>query len=248
MEQAIPISGISWLVTGLVALTAGFKVRQSSRQHPEDGALRSFMWFFIFIGLFLLSLALPHIALLSSNSSSLFRFLMTWFSHDGPPHMFLYISFAFIASTPFQLYYPKLRKPVFVFLILVGFSILVFTMINVPYYPTKFDPVSGVTFPNHHPVQEKIIDPMYSRVSFLPAILIFLFKGLPSPKRVVKIRSILFVLGMVALAIAGPLNAAADTSMEVIRANIFSLAGFLLLATGVFYRVEEVKEEKEGKI
>src|SRR3989344_8279500 len=239
----IPISGLTWLFNGAVSLLIAWRLHKTylGSQDQEKPVLKYFVLFFLNMGIFLIAIFIPHIAVFNHKYAYLFPKIMAW-AHDGPLHVFLYIAFAYIVSVPLRLYFPKIRGPYFVFIIVAGVITVAFTTYFAPQYPSRFDSSSGLTFLAHHPLVGKVTERTLAIISFAPAIIIFLIKGLPSPHKFVRIRSLLFIFGFVMMAVAGPLNAAADTAKEVLLGNTLTLIGFLFIAAGIFYKREWVEE------
>lgn len=237
----IPISGLVWFTISLILFVIGFEIRQVSfRRQEENLNLKYFMWFFIWNGIFQLLLSLPHLTLLKANTVHLFPSFMAWAYMDA--HIFLYLALAYLASIPFQLYFPKLSKPAFAFVVLGG---IVVTILNILFPNTPvFDARTGITLLNASPVVGRAI-PVLALIGFAPVALLFLIKGLPSPQRFVKIRSLLLGLGLITIIIGGPLHDYADTVFKAIVADVSSLSGYLIIASGVLYRREEELKESE---
>lgn len=237
----VPLTGISHLLDGLVFIWIALKLNKAMREDgAKDLSQKYFMGFFASTGIFQVLMGLPHFLLY--KSSELFPQAMAWAYIDG--HIFLYLALALTISVPLQLYFPsqqKLKTLIFSFFLIFGTVITFLNILN-PNTPV-FDANSGITFLNASPLIGKLI-PIIAILSWVPAGVIFIYKGIKARHdRLVFVRSMLLGVGLLMLVVFGPLHDIATTASQYLVADIFTMVGFLTMASGVFYQQKPVEEE-----
>jgi len=146
---------------------------------------------------------------------------------------FLYIAIAFFAKVTTFFIRVRWTKIVFWMVILAA---LITVFLNIIYfnYPI-FDPASGLTNWNIHPVVG-----LASTIIFVgilaPSAILFFTQGVRSRDRIVRTRSIIISIGLLSLIITSFLYYTATTLMVSLISDIFSLLSFLIIYIGVIYK------------
>lgn len=231
----LPLTGLTHTVNGVVLVLIGLKLKKDLfGSASADLAKKYFMYFFFSVGLFQLIMGLPH-AVLYFNQPA-FASVITWAYIIG--HMFLYLSLAFTVMVPLELTFPgkKIKNIYFSFIVLFGLFITYINIIrpNNPIYERE----TGITLFNADPLVGKLI-PVIVLLSWGVAALIFLYNGIKSRNnRLAMVRSSVTSLGFIFLIVGGPMHDLASTSLQFLMADILTLLGFLVLASGTLLKLQ----------
>ena len=150
----LPLTGLTHLIDGVISILLGIKLWHDLKAKKDNAAARKyFVYFFLFLGIFQLILALPHLSLYSNPSS--FPMLMTLAFIIG--HIFLYLALAFMLLVPFELYFPnkKIKYAAFLVIMILG-AFITYTNIIKPNAPV-FDIKTGITLLNADPFVGQLI-------------------------------------------------------------------------------------------
>ncbi|GEM_PF-920823 len=234
----LPLTGLTHTINGLVLALIGAKLyNDSAKEAGADPAKKYFMNFFFSFGVFQLIMGLAH-AVLYVNQSA-FAAVMNWGYIIG--HVFLYLSLAFTLMVPLELSLPgkKIKNIAFSLIAIFGLAITYINIIkpNQPFFESK----TGITFFNADPLVGKLI-PIIVLLSWGVSVLIFIYHGLKSRNnRLAMARSLVISLGLILLIVGGPLHDVAQTSLQFLMADILTLLGSLILASGTLLKLKSVE-------
>ncbi|MDO8524666.1 MAG: hypothetical protein Q7R99_03485 [bacterium] len=235
----LPLTGLTHLIDGVVSILLGIKIWHDLKTEKNSAATKKyFTYFFLFLGIFQLILALPHLSLYSNQSS--FPTLMALAFIIG--HIFLYIALAFTLLASLELYLSnkKIKYAAFSAITLLG-AFITYTNIIKPNTPI-FDTKTGITLLNANPVVGQLIL-IIVLLGWGVSAIIFIYNGI----RLYRVnnnataRNLLIALGLIFLIIGGPLHDITKKSVHYLIADLLVLIGFMLMASGVFYWTEEDK-------
>ncbi|MDP2736976.1 MAG: hypothetical protein Q8O59_04340 [bacterium] len=230
----LPLTGLTHTVNGIVLVLIGLKLKKDLLGSTSaDLAKKYFMYFFFSVGMFQLVMGLPHVVLYFNQAA--FAPVITWAYIIG--HMFLYLSLAFTVMVPLELAFPgkKIKNIYFSLIALFGLFITYINIIkpNNPIYESK----TGITLLNADPLVGKLI-PVIVLLSWGVSALIFLYNGIKSRhNRLAIVRSSVISLGFILLIVGGPMHDLARTSLQFLMADILTIFGFLVLASGTLLKL-----------
>lgn len=235
----LPLTGLTHLIDGAVSILLGIKLWHALKAEKESAvAKKYFAYFFLFLGIFQLILALPHLSLYFNPGS--FPMLMALALIIG--HIFLYIALAFTLLASLELYLSnkKIKYAAFSAITLLG-AFITYTNIIKPNNPI-FDTKTGITLLNANPAVGQLIL-IIVLLGWGVSAIIFIYNGI----RLYRINNnatacnLLIALGLIFLIMGGPLHDIAKKSVHYLIADLLVLIGFMLMASGVFYWTEEDK-------
>ena len=235
----LPLTGLTHLINGIVSILLGIKLWSDLKVEKENVATKIyFVYFFLFLGIFQIIMALPHLSLYSNPGS--FPMLMTLAFIIG--HIFLYLALAFTLLASFKLYSSnkKIKYVIFVVITLLG-SFITYTNIIKPNTPI-FDTKTGITLLNANPAVGQLILIIVLLGWGVPAIML-IYNGIKLRRGSdnTLARDLLIALGLIVLIIGGPLHDIARKPLHYLIADLLLLIGFMLMASGVFYRAKKGK-------
>lgn len=192
--------------------------------------------FFLFMCIFMLIMFLPHV-LINTKWSGYFPLYMAYGYVFG--HIFMYLSMLQIIRLFFSIV-PRLNDKDG---LITGFGILyavAMTVINavtmIGGVQPQFDNELGVTLFNAHPVVAAGIG-IYAAATIMPATILMLINGFTNPGA--RIRSFLLGGGLLIIAVGGPIHDSARTANVYALADVLTIIGLIVCATGVVYRMEQ---------
>ena len=225
--RIIPITGITHFIDGVILVGVGLMLLRHAQSKLETVSTAfHFSIFFLAIGVFQMLMGVPHLTLF--GPADLFPMSMNWGFIDG--HIFLYASLAFFVLVPTKIFFPKLGRIPFWIIAAFGSWITLVNIFN-PGAPV-FDYSTGITFLNVHPSVGMLI-PIIAIVSWIPAAILFAVQAFRSHDPLVRRRGILFAVGLAIITFAGPLHDISRSAISFLAADIFTMAGFLIMVGGV---------------
>lgn len=235
----LPLTGLTHLVDGIISILLGIKLWRDLKIKTEKESIvarKYFVYFFSLLGIFQLMLALPHLSLYSNPSS--FPMLMTSAFIIG--HVFLYLALAFMLLVPFELYFlnKKIKYAVFSVIALFG-TFITYTNIIKPNTPV-FDTKTGITLLNTDPAVGQLIL-IIVLLGWGVSATMFIYNGIKLRRgsNNAIVRDLLIASGLIVLIMGGPLHDIAKKPVHYLIADLLLLVGFILMASGVFYRTKK---------
>lgn len=234
-EGHFPVSAANWLLIGLITLWIALRLFFSGK---KDFQLRVFGLFFFLFSLFILMMAVAHLPLfLFHENHELFEQTMHLGYAIG--HIFLYLSFAVFIQLPLQWIAPHFKNLGSAFFLLLGgvTTTLNFLLPSLP----EFSHATGVTLLNVSPLVGKLVA-LNVVLAWVPAGIYFIVKGARSHEKNVRWRAMLLGIGLIVATIGGPLHDISQQAMMFLVADIVVLAGIVIVASGVMYKIQEQYE------
>ena len=234
----VPISGLMNFIKGPILLIAGIMIiMRAQKRHEHRAVFAHFAFFFIFHGIFLLTIALPHLLVIQGRGD-LFPTIQSWAIVEG--HFFLYLSMAFFLLASIEFFHPRAAWVAFWAIFIFGIIITWFTII---FPPTPiFDAATGTTLNNFDQRMGWLI-PIISTLSFAPAFIIFLVQVFKLTASIARTRALILAIGTILTLISGPLHAISKTPFQFLGANLLVFIGNIFLAIAVLLTSpEEIKE------
>lgn len=225
-----PLTGFVHTIDGIIVIVIASKLwRDLASRQSTNSAKTYFLYFFITVGIFQIIMGLTHLILYIN--AGMFAEVMTWGYIIG--HVFLYLSLALALMVPLELLFPG-KKIKYYASILIGLFGLGITYINIikPNHPV-YESSTGITFFNADPTVGKLI-PIIVLLSWGVAVIMFVINGIKSRRnRIVLVRSLVISVGFIIIIVGGPLHDVAQTSVQFLIADILTILGFLVLASGI---------------
>lgn len=206
--------------------------------HDENGGTQQAKLlhnFFLYMAVFFVFMFLPH-ALLGYRPE-LFPLAMALGYVIG--HVFMYLGFINILRLFFSIV-PRLNDKdglAVVLGLVAAIGITVFTAITMIWgMQPEFDDRNGITLFNTHASIGTAIA-LFSAVTVVPTAILMIMNGIAN--RTTRVRSFLLGGGLLLLMAGGPLYDLAKNVELYLLADIVTVLGLILIASGVAYRIEE---------
>ena len=209
------------MATSAIFLLAGGYSVYKSWQKEKDELLQYFAIFFVGYGIMHALLSLG--ALFSSSNSFIAGVLYVI------AHFFLFTTTAFFLRLPLRFFLPQLEKPFF-YIVLAGAFLATIALLQEIPLPF-FD--NGITNWN---VGENAMKAAvtFSGITLLALVIFFIIGATKPQKRIYKIRSLIFALGIFIFLTGGPLHNVAQNNIQYILADILTPIATLILLLGVY--------------
>lgn len=191
--------------------------------------------FLLHMGIFFMIMFLPHLWL--SIDRTQFPLYMAWGYTVG--HVFMYFALTNILRLTFTML-PRLSSRENYAIaagVLANIAITAATVVTMIYgrHP-EYDFTQNVTLFNVAPVVGASIA-IFAALCVFPAAILMIVNGVR--QHTTRVRSFMVGGGLFMLMAAGPLHDTARDAQQYMIADIFSIAGLLILAGGILYRYEE---------
>lgn len=233
----MPLTALTMLIASLAMLTSWFFITQRLKDKSHKVSFQAGLMakYFLFMGIFCMFMFAPHV-LLGYNPSA-FPLAMAYGYVIG--HIFCYIAFMYIIRLTFSIV-PKLNNKYRGALVLAGLIAMGITALNavtmIGGTRPEFSVEKGVTLFNAHPAVGAGIA-LYATLACVPFAILMIINGFTNPGA--RIRSFLLGGGFLISMIAGPLHDVAQNANVYMLADIITIFGVLVTATGVVYRIGE---------
>jgi hypothetical protein len=233
----MPLNGITTLVGALIMFGSWAVIGQKLKSSPGGGSVQSRLLqkFFFYFGLFYVFIFAPYIVLTTNPDA----FPLAMAVGYVVSHVFMYIAFTYIIRLMFSMLPRVASKSKYA----VGFYsvlLVVITAVNAitMIWGTRpeFDSQSNLTLFHAHPVVGAFIG-LSGLLTVLPTAILMLVSSVTNPSA--RSRAFLLGIGFIILTAGGPLHDVAKTETMYMLADIISIAGLLVLARGVTYKVGE---------
>lgn len=230
----LPLSTINFFCTAVVSLWIFWRLRQKKSEGEEvTSQIRDFTLAYLLFGIFMLSLSLPTFIL--PFNQELYSPWSVWTHKIG--HLFLFLSLVFFVRVPLAWINPKLKNlgstVVFIFGAVTGYLNII-----TPSGATLLD--SGINIRQIDPTVGTLII-LNVVLSWMPTALYFLYRAIRAQDHFTKIRSLLFGLGFLITILGGPTHNIIQSPLVFLIADIMTLIGIALIASGVFYQIATEK-------
>jgi hypothetical protein len=233
----MPISAIMSFISSIVMIGSWLVISQRIRKNPQAAALQVQLLngFFLMMGLFSLSIALPNILLV--GRPDIFPIAMAWGYIIG--HVFFYIGLIYIIRMIFSLL-PRLANHQQVGVVFGAIGGAVITAITIATMAfgrlPAYDEARGLILYNASPAVGAGIA-ILAGLTILPTGILLVINGIRNHSA--RVRSFLLGGGFLTITAGGPLHDVAKTAQLYAIADLISIVGLLLVAAGVMYRYEE---------
>jgi len=218
---------LSSAIAALIFFASGLSVLIAWRRQRMP-YLKSFAIFFIAFAFQLLFISL------ATGLFSIGSRIDIWFWLIG--HMFMFIGVSYFVRFAVQIRFPYLGLTRIVFGLILFFSLisLIILSLNVSKMDCYFTEQGIHKF--RVPLVSSITIGVFTAVSFLSSFVLLISGILTVKSRFVKIRSLIFVLGFLMLAIGGPMYNFIETLFWYFLANGLLVAGSIMMLLGIYLR------------
>lgn len=234
----IPVTAIVTLFGSLAMAGAWYSVGQriNHSKVPSVETVRLFRSFFGFMSIFFAVMTVPYIWLATDPGGFGLAAAVCY----TLAHIFAYVALIYLARMTCTIL-PRLNKWEWQVAGLLGVLALVATVMTgatmIGSTHPSYSSASGVTDWHAAPSVGGVIILLAVFGLLIPMVL-FLTNAFRS-HGANRLRSLLLAVGLLAIAIAGPLNDNANTLALIMFANILDLAGLFILTAGVMYQIEQ---------
>jgi hypothetical protein len=233
----MPLTLLTTLLCSIMMFTSWAVVGKRLGESPETGnrQARLLQSFFLFMGLFFVSVFTPHILLETAPEN--FPLGMALGYVIG--HIFLYIAFYFIGRLLFSMV-PRLENKTYILTIFSSVAIPVLTLLNTvtmiwgkrPEFSSEFH----VTILNAHPGLGAAIG-IYSLLTILPTALLLIKNGVTNDLQ--RSRSFMLGFGLLILVVMGSLHDVSPNGYVFMAADIGTILGTFLITGGVLHHIDQ---------
>lgn len=216
----INLSAISMAVSAIFLLAGGHAVYKSWQKNKD----KLFQYFAIFFAGYGIMHSLLSFGALLSSSNSFFAGVLYVIAH-----FFLFTTTAFFLRLPLRFFMPKLEKPFFYIVLAGAFltTIIILQEIPLPFFD------NGITNWNVGENATKAAI-TFSGITLLALVIFFIVGATRAEKRIYKIRSLVFALGIFVFLTGGPLHNVAQNNIQYLLADILTPIATLILLLGIY--------------
>lgn len=233
----MPLTTITMTIATIVMLGSWLFIERRLTDSPAGGPRQAHLLagFFLNMGIFSGFIALPHFLL---NDPSL-NFPLAIAVGYVIGHIFFYLAMIYLVRLTCSIV-PRLNNKSALAATVIAIAATFITIFNAitmiwgtrPY----FDAEHGVTIFGAHPVVGVGIA-LIALAGMLPLTILMIMNGFTNPTS--RTRSFLLGGGLALITIAGPMHDIAPSAMVYMIADVVSVVGLLVVASGVAYRIEE---------
>lgn len=233
----MPLTVLTTLIGGFVMIGAWYVVAMRMRRSANTPSVQIIYLhrFLLYMGIFFVIMFIPHLWLTIDYSK--FPLYMALGYTIG--HIFMYIALTNTLRLTFSML-PRIaskERYAVALGIFANIAITAATAITMIYGTRpEYDFAQNVTLFNTASIVGASIA-IFAALSVFPAAILMIMNGVR--QHTTRTRSFLLGGGLFLIMAAGPLHDTARNAQQYLFADIFSIAGLLILAGGILYRYEE---------
>lgn len=228
-------SAISAAVGAIASLAPAFFIYKSYKKKPEDELLRNFFLYFLIFGIANTILAVTEFIFPTDTVKLALLLIFVLPAY--------YLALAFFFLIPSSLKFPKLKEAGFSLIIFLGIVSLVLNLMDIR--PVTIDERGLISYEGASITDELFL--LAFMIAWLPAIIIFIYEAIRNKERIIRVRSILMSVGLLALLISGGMHDAVRSWQAFLLADVAVIVSYFILMFGVLYHGKRTTNESYQK-